>query len=639
MLIINKLLRNNSIINKIYTISLRLLRNLNESMIVLILLILSLTIYNINNTMLSNITEEELEFMQCLHDPVCLIECLFSNVDNLSEFNDKFSHVRLYQLPMISYEYMLDYDNLTTEEQLKLREGAGTVYALAARTIGKTVCVEKLDIPISMMLLDNDIEGFSSFDALHIRGILEDIISAFENHPILQIFDVKVNRSPNYQLRAKNGWFLESINMNIGSKSPGKAFHQKHLDKLYLEEMSYESDEVYKKRAESTKEGGHQVVRGSGMTNFTKQMPCIYEKSKILYPDFTTKDIKDVEEGDIILGFDEKQFKIVKNKVIKKTFSGIKDVIKIKSGEFELYLTPEHKIFTRYGKNLHYYWQEAVKCSFQEQFVFNISYITNFYDYLRGVLIGLIDSDGYRKSLVSKKETSVKTEYHIIQSEIKELESVLGVLDYFKIKYTAREKGDEVRLLKGRLVKRNSPTYDIYISHKNSRFIDNTYKEIFENKDILYGYLAGFILGDGYINNWGDFVITQKPNTEVDLFVKKVADKLNIEYQHWSEGKHRIKAYDIPFFVPYSKKVKDWQEKIANFFKNKEKKFRKVELKGFLEKVKVYDLTTETGNFIANGFIVHNCGRIFYDIENKNKVVNIPSYVSPLFTERSLKKQ
>jgi len=223
--------------------------------------------------MLTNLTEEELELIELLHYPVASIECLFSNLDNLSLFNDNFSHVRLYQLPMLSYEYIIDYDNLTKESQLKLREKAGTVYALAARTIGKTLMTEKLDIPISAILLDNDVEGFTSFDALHIRGVLEDVISAFENHPILQSFEIKVNRSPNYQLRTKNGWFLESVNMNVGSKSPGKAFHQKHFDKLFVEEASYETEEVYKKRAESTKEGGHQVIRATGMTNFTKQMP------------------------------------------------------------------------------------------------------------------------------------------------------------------------------------------------------------------------------------------------------------------------------------------------------------------------------------------------------------------------------
>ena len=225
--------------------------------------------------MLANITEEEIEFCECLYDPLCLIECLFSDLDNLSLFNEKFSHIRLYQLPMLSYEYMIDYDDLSKEEQLKLREKAGTTYAFAARTIGKTLITEKVDILLSMLLLDNDIEGFTSFDVLHIRGVLEDIITAIENHPILKVFIDRINRSPNYQLRAKNGWFLESVNMNISSKrTAGKAFHQKHFSKLFIEEASYETEEVYKKRAESTQEGGHQVIRASGMTNFTKYTPA-----------------------------------------------------------------------------------------------------------------------------------------------------------------------------------------------------------------------------------------------------------------------------------------------------------------------------------------------------------------------------
>ena len=225
--------------------------------------------------MIEQITEEELEFCECFYNPVCLIETVFTNLKNLAKFDeDKFSEVRLYQLPNISYEYLIDYDGLSKQEALKLREGSGTIYNFGGRTTGKTLQTEKIDMLVSMMLLDDDKEGMTSFDALHIIGVLEDVIAACDNHPLLSLFGVKSKRSPNYQLRAKNGWFLESVNMNITAKNEGKAFHQKHFDKLFLEEASYETDNVYKKRAESTQEGGRQVIRSSGMTNFTKHLPA-----------------------------------------------------------------------------------------------------------------------------------------------------------------------------------------------------------------------------------------------------------------------------------------------------------------------------------------------------------------------------
>ena len=224
--------------------------------------------------MLTNITEEELEFIELLHYPIALIECLFSNLDNLSLFNDNFSHVRLYQYSLLSYEYLIDKDNNKTEkENFKLREGAGNTWCFGGRLFGKSLFVEKLDILLSFLLLNNDRAGFTSYDAIHIRGILEDIIRAIEQHPILSEYKERINRSPNYFISSKNGFTLESVNMNIQSKNPGSGFFQKHFTKLFVEEASFETDEVNKKRAESISELGC-VIRSSGMTNFTKYSPA-----------------------------------------------------------------------------------------------------------------------------------------------------------------------------------------------------------------------------------------------------------------------------------------------------------------------------------------------------------------------------
>lgn len=234
--------------------------------------------------MIAKISHDELIFMECLYDPVCLIESLFSDFDNLAKFDESFGHIRLAQLSLLSYEYIIDYNpDLTKAQNFKLREGVGNCWCLGGRNFGKTLFIEKLDIPLDMMLIDDDVVGFTSYDANHIRGILEPIISAFERHPILNMFDVKINRSPVYNFNARNGWHLESINMNIAGKSPGSGFFQKHYKKLYIEEMSFETDEVYKKRSDSISELGC-VFRASGMTNFTKYSPPGY-----IYYDITKR--------------------------------------------------------------------------------------------------------------------------------------------------------------------------------------------------------------------------------------------------------------------------------------------------------------------------------------------------------------
>ena len=224
----------------------------------------------------TRISDEDLEFMEALHDPVIFAECVFSDLESndLTVFNDKNSEIRLYQYLFLSYEYYLDYTNQahSKKKNFELRENAGSCYLLCARLIGKTVIGEQVDMLTGMMLLLNEQVGFTSFDHLHIKTVIEKVIMALEKHPIFKLLEAHIVRSPNYTIRLNSGYLLESVNQNLGSKSPGSSFHQKHFTRLYSEEASYESDEVYKKRAESVSEYG-QVVRASGMTNFTRYSP------------------------------------------------------------------------------------------------------------------------------------------------------------------------------------------------------------------------------------------------------------------------------------------------------------------------------------------------------------------------------
>jgi hypothetical protein len=255
--------------------------------------------------LLEKITEEELLFMQDFYNPIAMIECLFSDFDNLGEFDEeKFGALRNYQLSMLSYEYLIDEDqNISSKENFKLREGAGNIFCFGGRKYGKTLCVEMLDMLVSMVLLGSEHVGFSSYDALHIRGILEKIIQSLDLHPFFyNILEPKVNRSPNYHFYLRSGYTLDSVNMNLGSKSPGAQFFQKHFTRLYLEEASFESEEVNKKRIDSISENGC-VQRIAGMTNFTKYSPAgkvfyDYDKRSWLsnYPQFVNSKWDDIEK-------------------------------------------------------------------------------------------------------------------------------------------------------------------------------------------------------------------------------------------------------------------------------------------------------------------------------------------------------
>lgn len=225
--------------------------------------------------LVEQLKDEELEFMELFYDPVCLAECSFSDFDNLLLFEERLAEFRFAQFPMLSYEYLIDTEqkNLNKKENFKLKEGAGTIYCFGGRRFGKTLVVEQIDIMLSMWLLEGEHVGFSSIDALHIRGIVEKIVTILRSHQFYKLLDAQINRSPNYRISLASGYLFESINMNLAGQAPGNSFFQKHLHRLYIEEAGFESEQVYEKRIDAVSEDGC-VYRLAGMTNFTKYSPA-----------------------------------------------------------------------------------------------------------------------------------------------------------------------------------------------------------------------------------------------------------------------------------------------------------------------------------------------------------------------------
>lgn len=234
--------------------------------------------------MIEKLDEVDVEFMQCFYNPVCMAECLFSNYDNLTSMEgEELGHVRIGQIPLLSHEWLLDNNpEVSIKDNFMLRKGAGDLYCLGGRLFGKTLFVEKVDLLICMIVSENERVGFSSYDQIHIRGVLEDVLTILEYHPFFQIFQPKTTKSPNYRVSCINGFLMESVNMNITGKKPGAQFFQKHFTRLYIEEASFETEQIYNQRRDSVSENGC-VFRVSGMTNFTKYSPCgkaFYDLSK-----------------------------------------------------------------------------------------------------------------------------------------------------------------------------------------------------------------------------------------------------------------------------------------------------------------------------------------------------------------------
>ncbi|KKM19648.1 hypothetical protein LCGC14_1653420, partial [marine sediment metagenome] len=229
---------------------------------------------------MEQITEQELAFAELWHTPQCLLETLFHDFDNLGHFSeDKFGEVRLYQYTLYSDEAMIDFEataelhNLTKKEAFQLRKNVGTIYCPGARKFGKTLIIEKLDLVVSMLTEPFIKAAFASVDLIHIREVLDDVKAAFQNHPICKLWEQRITGAPDYKFQLKNGYKLNSVNFNIGSKNPGRQWYGKHVNRVYIEEFSLETEEVAKKRKDALSELGA-VFRVSGMCNFNTFSPA-----------------------------------------------------------------------------------------------------------------------------------------------------------------------------------------------------------------------------------------------------------------------------------------------------------------------------------------------------------------------------
>jgi hypothetical protein len=226
------------------------------------------------------ITEEEIAFMESFSSPVCLVESLFHNFDNLAEYDqEKYGNIRLYQTPFISDEAIIDFEataklhNLDEKETFQLRKNVGEIICMGARKFGKTLIVEKLDLVLSMLTQGFTLAAFASVDLIHIRAVLDDVKSCFQSHPICRLWNRRITGAPDFQFILKSGYKLNSVNFNIGAKNPGQQWTGKHVSRVYIEEASLETEQVAAKRFDSLSEDGA-VFRISGMTDFPQFSPA-----------------------------------------------------------------------------------------------------------------------------------------------------------------------------------------------------------------------------------------------------------------------------------------------------------------------------------------------------------------------------
>lgn len=287
--------------------------------------------------MIAKIKEQDLKFFQLLVNPISNAEILFHDFDALGVWDkNKFGKIRLYQYHMLSYSTLFIEDKkLSKEKNWEIKNDLAESYALGGRLTGKSIISIILD---SLNCTFNQVYRWAvigSYDKLHLQGIFEKLINAFENHKILKILNCHSLRSPTFKLNFANGCLLESVNQNVASKNPGGQYFGKHFDLNYMEESSYLTKEVSGKMLMAQAESGC-INRFSGMTTFTKTSPIgeiffdLKNKKKIInIPSYCNPTWNDKKEADAIKEFGGKDSPGYQVQIEGKIIEGAESVFDI----------------------------------------------------------------------------------------------------------------------------------------------------------------------------------------------------------------------------------------------------------------------------------------------------------------------
>lgn len=323
---------------------------------------------------------------------------------------------------------------------------------------------------------------------------------------------------------------------------------------------------------------------------------CIVKGTKISMSDGTFKNVEDVKENDIVLSF--KNGKIVKRRVLKSKYSGIKKSIRLKTylGS-KIDVSFDHPILQRNG------WRNAEEfTSYKSRHSKYKSISARDFDLPeydisdeKIILLSRLISEGHYGKRQTPKVTNNNVEY------LKKVEDIVIKEFNCKPRWYRKENGFDLVLT--------------FRNYKTSPIIDwlrelGIYEQVKENKEIpqivfkfsnrqTKLFLYNFYIGDGHIE------LTKKIH-RLNLFPglsKKLGIQLLLLFSRL--GMYGNLRKDKNQYWVRINRFKSWKE-----FENNRNTSEWTKIIKDLGEREVYDLTIEeTECFISQGFVVHNTGK------------------------------
>lgn len=347
--------------------------------------------------------------------------------------------------------------------------------------------------------------------------------------------------------------------------------------------------------------------------------PCVAKNTKVLMADWTQKNVQDVKVGDKIIGFEKLNGKtILKESIVYRSIkTGYRKCINVSDDKNnKIKVTEDHKFLTKNKKKGSVYTEvKNISNAFSL-----INEPTN-KDFLKGWLTGYFQNDG------CFSENWQRHSIIVVSNKQEEILRVKEILDLFNFSCAITSNKNKESKTK---------IYKLVVGKRGDYFeLSDWARNHPPSRTFIRGWLAGAIDADGCIGKEYIEYSQSKINIDNIKIFKDYCKKLNIHYSvHFrkrdnlkifgrkikSSGEYSFKlSKTIAFLIPSQLKYKRDKFTLSIDKLNSNIKIEKS------NRTYVYDLTTSTGNFVANGFIVHNCGT-FFEAGYGNKL-KIPIYV------------
>lgn len=379
---------------------------------------------------------------------------------------------------------------------------------------------------------------------------------------------------------------------------------------------------------------------------------CFVAGTKILMADGSEKAIEDVEVGDSVIGYDDKLMKskitTVKNKFKHNNY---KKLYKIKTDYSEVIATEEHPFLVSYNEKFDYVKTPYLRIG---------DYVTHFrkldclsdkkdFDLDDYIFAGMMMTDGHRTKIKTHNKCCFYNTNLKFHKKIRDYLNKHNVSWYEYIQKGKFGKQKDVYRTEFSTTEHLNKIMDfcsIPRGKKTYQHVDlcNVYSQ---NRTRIKAFLYGLWLGDGFKNTKNIQIANM--NADLRYWMIRLLQRLGIysrQARIYSDGKNaycgiaELLKSDIPWAFAKKTPLKDGVKRaamVSDICNNKitctkeqfKKYFEKCEFPDNLEFEKivsieeidssedVYNFETESNNYVANDFIVHNCQFDFPYVKNR----------------------